>query len=147
MDGKEIYFGELKGTRVSRQDLNVDVLRLTIFAKDALDHLHCCLLEDPPLLTFKTKGRAVVFFLAVRRGNAIVHTRISSIELPSNLGESNLSQDFFFRLFQVQTLLKTTKEYLKNKREKKLVDHHAFPTLGTPDRLHVMKSPKKAKSH
>ncbi|KAF9369243.1 hypothetical protein CPB97_003752, partial [Podila verticillata] len=57
--GKEIYFGELKGIHATKQDMNVDILRLAIFAKDALDHLHCLLAEDPPLLTFKTKGRAV----------------------------------------------------------------------------------------
>ncbi|KAF9979237.1 hypothetical protein BGZ65_006706 [Modicella reniformis] len=144
--GKEIYFGELKGTHASKQDLNVDILRLTIFAKDALDHLHCFLREDPPLLTFKTKGRAVVFYLATKRGNAIVHSRVSAVDLPSKLSELDLNQEFFFRLFQVQTLLGVSKEYLKNRREKKLQDHHPFPTLGTPDRLQAMKSPsKKAK--
>ncbi|KAF9302631.1 hypothetical protein BGZ74_005064 [Mortierella antarctica] len=141
--GKEIYFGELKGIHASKQDVNVDILRLTIFAKDALDHLHCILAEDPPLLTFKTKGRAVVFFLAAKQGNAIVHTRMSSVELPSKLTELNLNQEFFFRLFQVQTLLGTTREYLKNKREKRLQDHHPFPTLGTPDRHYAMRSPSK----
>ncbi|KAG0337707.1 hypothetical protein BG005_003989, partial [Podila minutissima] len=47
--GKEIYFGELKGIHASKQDVNVDILQLMIFAKDALDHLHCILAEDPPL--------------------------------------------------------------------------------------------------
>ncbi|GJJ79227.1 hypothetical protein EMPS_11587 [Entomortierella parvispora] len=144
VDGKEIYFGELKGIHVTKQDVNVDILRLAIFAKDALDHLHCILAEDPPLLTFRTKGRSVVFFLAVKRGNAIVHVRISAIELPSKLGELNLDQEFFFRLFQIQTLLGISKEFLQNKREKKLQDHHSFPTLGTPDRLHAMRSPSKS---
>ncbi|KAF9370419.1 hypothetical protein CPC16_003719 [Podila verticillata] len=97
--GKEIYFGELKGIHATKQDVNVDILRLTIFAKDALDHLRCFLAEDPPLLTFKTKGRAVVFFLAAKQGNAIVHTRMSSVELPSKLSELNLNQEFFFRPF------------------------------------------------
>lgn len=143
-DGKEIYFGELKGIHVTKQDVNVDILRLAIFAKDALDHLHCILAEDPPLLTFRTKGRSVVFFLAVKRGNAIVHVRISAIELPSKLGELNLDQEFFFRLFQIQTLLGVSKEFLQNKREKKLQDHRSFPTLGTPDRLHAMRSPSKS---
>ncbi|KAF9302626.1 hypothetical protein BGZ74_005081 [Mortierella antarctica] len=87
-DDKEIYFGELKGIHATKQHVNVDILRLAIFAKDALDHLHCVLAEDPPLLTFKTKGRAVLFFLAAKQGNAIVHTRISSIELPSKLNAS-----------------------------------------------------------
>ena len=107
----------------------VDILRLTIFAKDALDHLHCILAEDPPLLTFKTKGRAVVFFLAAKKGNAIVHTRISAVELPSKLSELNVNQEFFFRLFQLQTLLGTSREYLKNKRGERLQDHHPSPPL------------------
>lgn len=141
--GKEVYFGELKGIHTTKQDVNVDILRLTIFAKDALDHLHYCLVKDPPLLTFRSKGRAVVFFLAAKQGNAIVHARVSSIQLPSTLSELNLNQEFFFRLFQVQTLLGTTREYLKNKREKRLQDHHPFPTLGTLDRLYAMRSPSK----
>ncbi|KAF9276058.1 hypothetical protein BGZ68_010296, partial [Mortierella alpina] len=141
--GKEIYFGELKGIHATKQDLNVDILRLAIFAKDALDHLHCFLAKDPPILTFKTKGRAVVFFLAAKQGNAIVHTRISSVELPSKLSELNLNQEFFFRLFQVQSLLGVTREYLRNKREKILHGQHPFPTLGTPDRLYAMRSPSK----
>ncbi|KAF9536814.1 hypothetical protein EC957_009664, partial [Mortierella hygrophila] len=58
-DSKEVYFGELKGIHATKQDVNVDTLRLAIFAKDALDHLHCSLVEDPPLLTFQTKGKAV----------------------------------------------------------------------------------------
>ncbi|KAG0358606.1 hypothetical protein BG005_002099, partial [Podila minutissima] len=48
-DGKEIYFGELKGIHATKQHVNVNILRLAIFAKDALDHLHCILAEDPPL--------------------------------------------------------------------------------------------------
>lgn len=147
VDGKEVYYGELKHSHASKQDLNIDILRLTIFAKDALDHFHCTLREDPPLLTFKTKGRAVVFFLATKRGNSIVHVRLSAVELPSTLGELNLNQEFFFRLFQVQTLLQVSNEYLKNKRGKKLQDQ-SFPTLCTPDRLQAMRSPSKAaRSH
>lgn len=121
----------------------MDTLRLAIFAKDALDHLHCCLVENPPLLTFQTKGKTVVFFLAAKQGNAIVHARISSFQLPSNLSELNLNQEFFFRLFQVQTLLKTTREYLKNRRVERLQDYCPFPTLGTPERLHAMRTPSK----
>ncbi|KAK3838965.1 MAG: hypothetical protein J3R72DRAFT_448296 [Linnemannia gamsii] len=142
-DGKEIYFGELKGVHSTKQDINVDTLRVAIFAKDALDHLHCCLVEDPPLLTFQTKGKAVVFFLAVKRGNTIVHARLSAVQLPSNLTELNLDQEFFFRLFQVQTLLRTTRGYLKNRRVNKLQNHCPFPTLGTPERHHAMRSPSK----
>ncbi|KAK3837556.1 MAG: hypothetical protein J3R72DRAFT_525856 [Linnemannia gamsii] len=94
-DGKEIYFGELKGVHSTKQDINVDTLRVAIFAKDALDHLHCCQVQDPPLLTFQTKGKAVVFFLAAKRGNTIVHARLSAVQLPSNLTELNLDQEFF----------------------------------------------------
>ncbi|KAF9347662.1 hypothetical protein BGX34_002964 [Mortierella sp. NVP85] len=142
-NGKEIYFGELKGIHATKHDMNVDTLRLAIFAKDALDHLHCCLVENPPLLTFQTKGKTVVFFLAAKQGNAIVHVRISSFQLPSNLSELNLNQEFFFRLFQVQTLLETTREYLKNRRVERLQDYCPFPTLGTPERLHAMRTPSK----
>lgn len=127
--GKEVYLGELKGILTTKQDVNVDILRLTIFAKDALDHLHYCLVKDPPLLTFQSKGRAVVFFLAAKQGNAIVHARVSSIQFPSTLSELNLNQEFFSRLFQVQTLLGTTREYIKNKREKEYKTTTHFPPL------------------
>ncbi|KAI1313907.1 hypothetical protein EDD11_002407 [Mortierella claussenii] len=140
---KEIYFGELKGVHATKQDVNVDILRLAIFAKDALDHLHCILCKDPPLLTFRTKGKAVVFFLAAKQGNTVVHTRVSSLELPSNMCDLNLNREFFFRLFQVQSLLGTTRECLKNTRRDPLKDHHPFPTLGTPERVSAMRSPSK----
>ncbi|KAF8962508.1 hypothetical protein BGZ46_001171 [Entomortierella lignicola] len=140
---KEIYFGELKGVHAAKQDVNVDILRLSIFAKDALDHLHCVLAKDPPLLTFRSKGKAVVFFLAAKQGNAVVHTRVSSIELPSNMCDLNLNREFFFRLFQVQSLLGTTRECLKNTRKDPIRDHHPFSTLGTPERVFAMRSPSK----
>ena len=97
-DSKEVYFGELKGIHATKQDVNVDTLRLVIFAKDALDHLHCSLVKDPPLLTFQTKGKAVVFYLATKQGNAIVHARVSSVLLPSKLTELSLNLEFFFSL-------------------------------------------------
>ncbi|KAG0211700.1 hypothetical protein BGX31_001636 [Mortierella sp. GBA43] len=102
----------------------------------------CAMAMVGPILE-ETKGKTVVFFLAAKQGNAIVHARISSFQLPSNLSELNLNQEFFFRLFQVQTLLKTTREYLKNRRVERLQDYCPFPTLGTPERLHAMRTPSK----
>lgn len=111
--------------------MNVDSLRLVDFAKVALDHLHYCLIEDPPLLTFQTRDRTVVVFLPANQGNVIVHARVSSVQLPSNLTKMSLYQEFFFPLFQVQTLLEITKKYLENKRGNRLQNQCPFPTLDT----------------
>ncbi|KAG9061099.1 hypothetical protein KI688_007728 [Linnemannia hyalina] len=137
--GKEVYFGELKGVHATKQDVNMDILRLAMFAKDALDYLRCCLVKNPRLITFPTKGKAVAFYLASKQGNAIVHTRVSSVQLPSNLTGLCLNLELFFSLIQVQTLLETTREYHKNRRGKRLQDNCPFPALGTPERLCAMK--------
>ncbi|KAK3837762.1 MAG: hypothetical protein JOS17DRAFT_786869 [Linnemannia elongata] len=87
--------------------------------------------EDPPLLTFQTRDRTVVVFLPANQGNVIVHARVSSVQLPSNLTKMSLYQEFFFPLFQVQTLLEITKKYLENKRGNRLQNQCPFPTLDT----------------
>ncbi|KAG0002735.1 hypothetical protein BGZ80_005919 [Entomortierella chlamydospora] len=124
--------------------VNTDILRLAIFTKDSLDLLHRTLERGPPLVTFQTVGSDVVFFLGARVDNAIVHTRLSSTKLPSNLTELDLDHDFFFNLFQVQTLINVTKDRLEEKRIAPL-EEASFPTLGTPDRNEALNSPKKSR--
>ncbi|KAF9925861.1 hypothetical protein BGZ67_008412 [Mortierella alpina] len=141
-DGEEVFYGELKGLHPAPATVNTDILRLAIFTKDALDQLHNTLEQGPPLLTFQTVGRHVTFFLGAKIDNTIVHAFLSSIQLPSVLSELDLDLEFFFRLFQVQSLVAIAKSRLKNKREKPLQDT-PFPTLGTPQRSAALKSPSK----
>ncbi|KAF9287533.1 hypothetical protein BGZ68_001689 [Mortierella alpina] len=140
----EVFYGELKGLHPKAEAVNTDILRLAIFSKDSLDHLHNTLVHGPPLLTFQAVGRDVTFFLATKIDNTIVHTHLSTVNLPSRLTEVDLDYDFFFHLFQVQTLVKIASERLENKREIPLQDM-VFPTLGTPERNAALKSPRKAK--
>lgn len=64
------------------------------------------------------------------------------MRLPSRLTEVDLNYDFFFHLFQVQTLITIANDRLENKREEP--SHETiFPTLGTPKRKAALKSPKK----
>lgn len=58
--------------------------------------------------------------------------------------ELDLDHDFFFNLFQVQTLINITKDCLEEKRVT-LLGEISFPTLGTPDRNNALNSPKKIK--
>ncbi|KAG0059944.1 hypothetical protein BGZ90_004269, partial [Linnemannia elongata] len=141
---KEVFYGELKGPRPKTEAVNTDILRLAIFSKDSLDQLHNTLVHGPPLLTFQAVGRDVTFFLATKIDNTIVHVHLSTINLPSSLTEVDLDYDFFFHLFQVQTLIKIASERLENKREEPLQEMF-FPTLGTPERNAALKSPVASK--
>ncbi|KAF9157107.1 hypothetical protein BGX20_004109 [Mortierella sp. AD010] len=141
-DRNEVFFGEIKGTHPCSEAVNTDILRLAIFTKDSLDLLHNALERGPPLVTFQTVGSNVVFFLGARVNNTIVHMRLSTVRLPSSLTEVDLDYDFFFRLFQVQTLINITKDCLEEKRATPLQED-SFPTLGTPERNAALNSPKK----
>ncbi|KAF9176662.1 hypothetical protein BGZ51_009870 [Haplosporangium sp. Z 767] len=143
-DAGEIFYGELKGPHPPPAAVNIDLLRLAIFTKDALDHLHKTLEQGPPLVTFQAVGRDVTFFLGAKIDNTVVHAYLSSVKLPSLLSELDLDQEFFFRLFQVQTLVGVANSLLKNKRDKPLQEA-PFPTLGTPQRNAALNSPQKNK--
>jgi len=138
----EVFYGELKGLHPKPAAVNTDILRLAIFSKDSLDQLHSTLVRGPPLLTFLSMGRDVTFFLGTKVDNTIVHIRLSNVRLPSLLTEVDLDYDFFFHLFQVQTLITIANNRLENKREKPLQETF-FPTLGTPERKAALKSPRK----
>ncbi|KAF8922792.1 hypothetical protein BGZ58_003778 [Dissophora ornata] len=138
----EVFYGELKGLHPKSAAVNTDILRLAIFSKDSLDQLHSTLVEGPPLLTFLSVGRDVTFFLGTKIDNTIVHCRLSAVRLPSQLTEVDLEFDFFFNLFQVQTLITVANNRLQDKRDEPLQESF-FPTLGTPERKAALKSPKK----
>ncbi|GJJ79236.1 hypothetical protein EMPS_11640 [Entomortierella parvispora] len=138
----EVFYGELKGLHPKAATVNTDILRLAIFSKDTLDHLHNTLVRGPPLLTFLSVGSDVTFYLATKVDNTIVHCRLSHVCLPSSLKKLDLDFDFFFNVFQVQSLISVADICLKKKREKPLQETF-FPTLGTPERKAAMKSPKK----
>lgn len=139
-----MFYGELNGLNPSLAAVNTDMLRLAIFTKDALDQLHKTLEQEPPLLTFQTVGRDVTFFLGAKIDNTVVHACLSSVKLPSILTELDLDLEFFFRLFQIQTLVAIANSRLKNKRNKPL-QVMPFPTLGTPQRNAALNTPQKTK--
>ncbi|KAF9206503.1 hypothetical protein BGZ49_002320 [Haplosporangium sp. Z 27] len=142
-DMNEVFFGEMKGMRPGLKAVNTDILRLAIFTKDSLDLLHNTLERGPPLVTFQTEGSNVVFFLGARVNNTIVHMRLSTVRPPSSLTEIDLDYNFFFRLFQIQTLISITKDCLEKKRTTPLQED-SFPTLGTPERNAALNTPKKS---
>ncbi|KAK3821061.1 MAG: hypothetical protein J3Q66DRAFT_366805 [Benniella sp.] len=78
-----------------------------------------------------------------RVGRELNQDAVRTKVLPSKLSELNLNQEFFIRLFQVQTPLETTRKYLKNQRVERLQEYNPFPTLGTPERPHAMRTPSK----
>jgi len=137
-----VFYGELKGLHPKTEAVDTDILRLAIFSKDSLDHLQNTLVQGPPLLTFLSVGPDVTFFLGTKVDNTIVHCRLSTVRLPSRLTEVDLDFDFFFNLFQVQSLITVADNCLQKKRDKPLQET-SFPTLGTPERKAALKSPKK----
>jgi len=128
-----VFYSELKGLNPSLAKVKTDMLCLAIFTKDVLDQLHKTYEQELPLLTFQTVGRDVTFFLGAKIDNTGVYACLSSVKLPSILTELDLDLEFFFRLFQVQTLVTIANNRLKNKQDKPL-QFVPFPTLGTPSR-------------
>ncbi|KAK3838885.1 MAG: hypothetical protein J3R72DRAFT_448111 [Linnemannia gamsii] len=136
---EEIFYGELKGPSPKTAAVNTDVLRLAVFSKDSLDQVQNVVVEGPPLLTFQTVGRDVTFFLAAKVDNTVVHLHLSTVRLPAHLKDMDLEYEFFFNLFQVQTLIKVARDRLGQRREVPRQDVF-FPTLGTPERKAAMKN-------
>ncbi|KAF9121531.1 hypothetical protein BGX30_002498 [Mortierella sp. GBA39] len=134
-----IFYGELKGPAPKTAAVNTDILRLAVFSKDSLDQVHNVVVEGPPLLTFQTVGRDVTFFLAAKVDNTVVHLHLSTVRLPAHLKDMDLEYEFFFNLFQVQTLIKVARDRLGQRREVPREDVF-FPTLGTPERKAAMKN-------
>ncbi|KAK5827512.1 hypothetical protein F5H01DRAFT_98059 [Linnemannia elongata] len=148
-DNEEIYYGELKGRTTTPEAAAADILRLSIFTKDSLDHLQGTLEVTPPLITFQSVGRNVTFFLGAKINNTVVHGRLSSVALPTNLNELvDLDHEFFFSLLQVESLIRVAGERVGKKRAVPLVPEELllFPTLGTPERKAAMKSPRVQKT-
>ncbi|KAH7057800.1 hypothetical protein BKA57DRAFT_447762 [Linnemannia elongata] len=148
-DNEEIYYGELKGRTTSPEAAAADILRLSIFTKDSLDHLQGTLEVTPPLITFQSVGRNVTFFLGAKIDNTVVHGRLLAVALPTNLNELvDLDHEFFFSLLQVESLIRVAGERVGEKRAVPLVPEELllFPTLGTPERKAAMKSPRVQKT-
>ena len=144
-DAWGVFYSELKGLNPSLAKVKTDMLCLAIFTKDVLDQLHKTYEQELPLLTFQTVGRDVTFFLGAKIDNTGVYACLSSVKLPSILTELDLDLEFFFRLFQVQTLVTIANNRLKNKQDKPL-QFVPFPTLGTPSRTQPWILLKKQKS-
>ncbi|KAF9276174.1 hypothetical protein BGZ74_003738 [Mortierella antarctica] len=142
----EAYYGELKGMRPSTQSKNADSLRIAIFTKDSLDDLHRFLEDDLPLLSFRSVGPDIAFFIGAKIANTVIHAKISDLTMPTCLSELRfLDQMFFFRMFQVRSLVLITSKSLKQRRRKPLEDHNSFPTLVTPHRNVAMGIQSKVK--
>jgi len=88
-------------------------------------------------VSFQVVGRQVVIFYAVKIDNIILHCKLSSFCMPVTLGELDLNEEVFFPLFQVQSLIRSTKEGLGHKRQAPLTTD-PFPTMGTPNRRMAM---------
>lgn len=108
-------YGEIKA---SLEEQHVDRLRLGIFSKDILDLFERTLENTPPV---PGGGRKDVFFFTAKIGNTILHCNLSSFSMPVTLAEMDPHDAFFPPLFQVQSLIRLTKEALNRKREVLLV--------------------------
>ncbi|KAF9203682.1 hypothetical protein BGZ59_001489 [Podila verticillata] len=124
----EAYYGELKGMHPSTQSKNADSLRIAIFTKDSLDDLDRILEDDLPLLSFRSVGPDVAFFIGAKIANTVIHARISDLTMPT------------FR-----SLVLITSKRLKQKRRKPMEGHNMFPTLVTPHRNVALGIQSKAK--
>ncbi|KAG0043264.1 hypothetical protein BGZ83_011647 [Gryganskiella cystojenkinii] len=92
--------------------------------------------------TFNSK----VFYLGAKIGNTVVHTRILNLALPTCLPElRSLDQTFFFRMFQIQSLVQITSRRLRQERREPKGDNILFPTLATPLRNAALGIQSKAK--
>jgi len=112
---------------------NTHTLRIAVFTKDSLDELLRVLEVDLPLISFRSVGPDVVFSLGAKITNTVVHTRISNLKMPTCLSELRLlEQTFFFRMFQIRSLVLITSTRLKQKRREPIGDNNPFPTLATP---------------
>ena len=130
----ELYYGELKSKNPRIEDSNTDRLRIAIFTKDSLDQLDRKLVSPPPVISFQAIGGAITFYIGAKVNNVIIHSKLSTITLPSQLGQLDLHEETFYTLFQVRTLIMTANAKTRDVRERPL-DVQSFPTLGTPERL------------
>lgn len=129
----ELYYGELKPKNPWAEDSNTDHLRISIFTKDSIDQLDRKLVNPPPVISFQAIGGVVTFYIGAKVGNVIVHSKLSTITLPSQLSQLELHEETFYSLFQVRTLIMIGNKKTLDLREIPL-DVHSFPTLGTPER-------------
>ncbi|KAG9319511.1 hypothetical protein KVV02_002816 [Mortierella alpina] len=143
----ELYYGELKPKNPRIEDSNTDRLRIAIFTKDSLDQLDRKLVSPPPVVSFQAIGGAVTFYIGAKVDNVIVHSKLSTITLPSQLGQLDLHEETFYALFQVRTLIMAANAKARDVRESPL-DVRSFPTFGTPERLAMAgKPPTKGLRH
>lgn len=129
----ELYYGELKPKNPRAEDSNTDRLRISIFSKDSLDQLDRKLASPPPVVSFQAIGGIVTFYIGAKVGNVVLHSKLSTITLPSRLSQLELHEETFYSLFQVRTLIMIAKNKTLDRREIPL-DICSFPTLGTPER-------------
>ncbi|KAF9079620.1 hypothetical protein BGX23_003595, partial [Mortierella sp. AD031] len=133
----ELYYGELKPKNPRIEDSNTDRLRIAIFTKDSLDQLDRKLASPPPVISFQAIGGVVTFYIGAKVGNVIVHSKLSTTTLPSQLSQLDVHEEIFYTLFQVRTLVTVANTKTLDRREIPL-DSRSFPTLGTPERYLAM---------
>lgn len=113
---------------------NTNHLRIAIFTKDFLDQLDRKLVSHPPVISFQAIGGAVTYYIGAKVDNVIIHSKLSTITLPSQLDKLDLHEETFYILFQVRTLIMTANAKTRDVKESPL-DIRLFLTLGTPERL------------
>ncbi|KAF9377776.1 hypothetical protein BGX21_003103 [Mortierella sp. AD011] len=133
----KLYYGELKSTSPPTEESNTDRLRIAIFTKDSLDQLDKKLASPPPVLSFQAIGGVVTFYLGAKVGNMIVHSKLSTITLLSQLSQLDLHEEVFYTLFKVRTLIMVANSKILHKRETPM-KFLPFPTLGSPERYLAM---------
>ncbi|KAF9363154.1 hypothetical protein BGX34_004773 [Mortierella sp. NVP85] len=136
-DSFELYYGELKTVHTTQEDINTDRLRIATLTKDSLDHMESTLVHTPPILSFQAIGGSITFYIGGKIENVIVHSKLSTVILPTKLKDLDLKEEFFYNLFQVQSLVKLASERTRLRRPISRT-FQVFPTLGTPQRQLAM---------
>ncbi|KAK5805548.1 hypothetical protein F5H01DRAFT_371294 [Linnemannia elongata] len=90
-----LYYGELKPKIPRIEDSNTDRLRIAIFTKDSLDQLDRKLASPPLVVSFQAIDGVGMFYIGAKVGNVIVHSKLSTITLPSQLSQLNVHDEVF----------------------------------------------------
>jgi hypothetical protein len=112
----ELYYGELKTAHTTQEDINTDRLRIATFTKDTLDHMESTLVHTPPILSFQAIGGSITFYIGGKIENVIIHSKLSTIVLPTKLKDLDLKEEVFYTLFQVQSLVRLASERTRLRR-------------------------------
>ncbi|KAG0080537.1 hypothetical protein BGZ90_012023 [Linnemannia elongata] len=77
------------------EDSNTDRLRIAIFTKESLDQLDRKLASPPLVVSFQAIEGVGMFYIGAKVGNVIVHSKLSTITLSSQLSQLNVHDEIF----------------------------------------------------